>query len=261
MNKAMLPQGSKQIDRPWVSGKLVKKAIIPSFCFAVLSTVAFEKMVHAAPTVSTQTTVSNQVVNTTKFVNVTSGSLNVRTSASTHAAILASLTKGTAVTVLSEANGWAKVQVNGKTGYVSITYLSSSNPTSSAPSAPIKKYVNVSSGSLNLRNGASTNAAISTTLSKGTMVTVLSETNGWAKVQVNGKTGYVSSSFLSNSTSGTNTSTTTSPTTTTTKYVNITSGSLNMRNGASTSASVIVKLAKNTAVKVYSESNGWAKVQ
>ena len=34
-----------------------------------------------------------------------------------------------------------------------------------------------------------------------------------------------------------------------------------MRNGASTNASIIVKLSKGTEVRVYTESGGWSKIE
>jgi mannosyl-glycoprotein endo-beta-N-acetylglucosaminidase len=50
---------------------------------------------------------------------------------------------------------------------------------------------------LNLRSEASTSGSIVTKLSRGTIVSVYSEENDWARVTVNGKTGYVSSQYLS----------------------------------------------------------------
>ncbi|MBT2656124.1 SH3 domain-containing protein, partial [Bacillus sp. ISL-18] len=182
--------------------------------------------------------------------------------ASSSASVVATLSKGTAVTVYSEANGWAKVKANGKDGYVSASFLSATNPSNSTTPVAAQsttKYVNVSGGSLNLRSGASSSASVVAALSKGTAVTVYSESNGWAKVKANGKDGYVSASFLS----ATNPSSTTTAgvSQTTTKYVNISGGSLNLRSGASSSASVVAALSKGTAVTVYSEANGWAKVK
>ena len=103
--------------------------------------------------------------------------------------------------VLSESNGWAKVKVNGKTGYVSAQYLKSNNGNNSGGGSTEKviatKYVSVNPGSnLNLRSAPSTNASIIGKLANGTKVDVLSESNGWAKVKVNGKTGYVSAQYL-----------------------------------------------------------------
>ncbi|MCQ6277697.1 SH3 domain-containing protein [Bacillus sp. EB600] len=256
-------------------GGIVKKAILPTFCFAALSTIAFEEAVHAAQTNPPQIQIVSE--GTLKYVNVSSGSLNLRTSASAGAAVIATLSKGTAITVYSEINGWAWVKANGKAGYVSSIFLSSTNPSSSAKKsssiAATTKYVNVSSGSLNLRTGASTSAEVISALSKGTAVSVNSETNGWSWINVNGKEGYVNSSFLSNTNSisspgnpptvGQSIASASTPDApaATTKYVNISSGSLNLRKTASTSASIIVKLAKATAVKVYSEAGGWSKIE
>ena len=55
--------------------------------------------------------------------------LNMRSSASTSASIVERLPYGMKLTVYSSANGWAKVKsANGKVGYVSTQYLSSTKP-------------------------------------------------------------------------------------------------------------------------------------
>jgi mannosyl-glycoprotein endo-beta-N-acetylglucosaminidase len=248
-------------------GSIVQKAILPSICFAALSTIAFEKGVLAAQNNQVQMTVDG----TQKYVNISGGTLNLRSSPSTGASIVATLSKGTVVTVYSEANGWSKVSANGKDGYVSSSFLSAANPAASISTsspAATTKYVNISSGTLNLRSSASTGASVVASLPKGTAVTVYSESNGWSKVNANGKDGYVNTSFLSatnpNSTGNNSTTTQTASVVTTsvpkTKYVNVTSGALNMRKDPSVNASIIVKLAKGTSVQVYSEANGWSKI-
>jgi cell wall-associated NlpC family hydrolase len=70
---------------------------------------------------------------TSKYVKVSSGTLNVRKSASTKASIVAKLKKGTKVTVYSTSKGWAKIKASSKSGYVSSKYLGSySAPKSTA---------------------------------------------------------------------------------------------------------------------------------
>ena len=64
---------------------------------------------------STQTT-------QTKYVNTEK--LNIRKSASTDSEIVKSITKNTAVTVLSTSDGWSKVKVGEVEGYISSKYLS-----------------------------------------------------------------------------------------------------------------------------------------
>lgn len=68
-------------------------------------------------------------------------------------------------------------------------------------------YVKTSSTAnrLNLRSAASTSSTILAKLPYGTAVQVLSSSNGWSKVQADGKTGYVSSQYLSSAAPGTST--------------------------------------------------------
>jgi mannosyl-glycoprotein endo-beta-N-acetylglucosaminidase len=270
MKKTNTQQVPKKSDGPWISGSIVKKALLPSFCFAVLSTVAFEETTFAEKTSSTQ--ISGISVQTTKYVNVTSGTLNLLKSTSTSSAIVTTLSKGMAVKVYSEAKGWAKVSVNGKTGYVSSAFLSGTSPsknssTGTSASTPVKttkKVVNVgASSTLNLRKGPSTSSTVLEKLKNGTEVEVYSESKGWAKVKFNGKEGYVSSGYLSTTkVSSTPVNEIPDKQTTINKYVNVNLGStLNMRKSASLNASILIKLARGVKVIVHSEAKGWAKIE
>ncbi|MDW7615953.1 SH3 domain-containing protein, partial [Peribacillus simplex] len=238
----------------------MKKLILPTFCFAVLSTVAFEEKISAAPLHAEQANIETGVM----FVHVNSGSLNMRKTGTESASVVAKLAKGTKVTVYSESKGWAKIKANGKDGYVSTKYLSAAKPgsgsTIATPQKTTTKYVNVSTGSLNMRRSGIESASIVAKLTRGTQVTVYSESKGWAKIKANGKDGYVSTKYLSAAKPGSG-STIATPQKTTTKYVNVSTGSLNMRKTGTESASVVAKLAKGTQVTVYSESKGWAKIK
>ena len=141
--------------------------------------------------------------------------LNLRKGPGTSYSVIRTLSKGTAVTVHSSSNGWSKISVNGVEGYVSTSFLSSTNPstnsstsneTTSTPTTTM--YVTPDAG-LNLRKGAGTSYSVIKTLSKGTAVTVHSSNNGWSNVSANGVEGYVSTSYLSStkpSTSGSSSS-------------------------------------------------------
>lgn len=59
-----------------------------------------------------------------KTLYVNTSSINLRKEANTSSEILANLLLNTSVDVLSEANGWSKVRVNGKEGYISTSLLS-----------------------------------------------------------------------------------------------------------------------------------------
>ena len=230
-------------------------------------------------------------------MKVDSGSnLNVRANASSSAPVLTKLAYGSKVIVYSEESGWAKVTANGKEGYVSAKYLTTSAPSKSSTTstrksktpapvlAPVAKpttttkYVQVATGSyLNLRSSASTTGSVLTKLTNGIEVTVDSEANGWAKVKANGKEGYVSAKYLTTSApSKSSTSSTprkskhTSTRISTSSEANddnkICAGGnaaryLNLRSSASTTGSVLTKLTNGIEVTVDSEANGWAKVK
>ena len=195
----------------------------------------------------------------TDMRTVTASSLNFRSGPSTSHSIIGSLQKGQQVEYISESGSWAKVKYNGVTGYVHGDYLTKSTSTGISTSQGTTQYVNSTSG-LNVRSGAGTTYSKLGTLEYKEKVTVLSTSNGWAKINYNGQTGYVSSSYLQTTVPGGTTSeNNNSSTTTTVKYVNATSG-LNVRSGAGTSYSKIGSLDYKEKVTVLSTSNGWAKI-
>ena len=61
--------------------------------------------------------------------------LNLRKGPGTSYSVIRTLSKGTAVTVHSSSNGWSKISVNGVEGYVSTSFLSSTNPSTSESSS------------------------------------------------------------------------------------------------------------------------------
>ncbi len=124
-------------------------------------------------------------------INISSGWLNVRTSATADSQSLATLKKDSYVTLVSKSGNWWLVEyADGKYGYCSAYYITvfSDNV----------KYVNISSGSLNVRSGAGSSYSKTDTLEKQEKVIVLSTSGNWSFVLYDGvKTGYVSSWYLS----------------------------------------------------------------
>ena len=149
---------------------------------------------------------SNTVTSTTGTAGTVkcSSSVNLRSAANTSSSILAELKNGTAVTVVSTANGWCKVTCSGKTGYIKQDYVSttgsvSNNTSASTGTAAVVKC----SSTVNFRSAASTSSTILGELKNGTAVTVLSTSNGWSKVSYAGKAGYISADYLVTASSGT----------------------------------------------------------
>ncbi|SCH07312.1 SH3 domain-containing protein [Romboutsia sp. 1001713B170207_170306_H8] len=200
----------------------------------------------------------NEII-TTKIVNT--DSLNVRSGPSTSYSKLGTLSKGSKVEVISESNGWSKIVYNGKEAYVSSTYLSDNtsndNNTGNDTNTSVEIKI-VNTDSLNVRSGPSTSYSKLGTLSKGSKVEVISESNGWSKIVYNGKEAYVSSTYLSDNTSNDNNTGNDTNTSVEIKIVN--TDSLNVRSGPSTSYSKLGTLSKGSKVEVISESNGWSKI-
>lgn len=125
-------------------------------------------------------------------VTTSSTKLNVRAEASSGSAVVASLKKGSYITLISKSGSWWKVEyAKGKYGYCHADYITIVQGT------PVT--VNTKSGGLNVRSGAGTSYGKVGTLSKGEVVIFLKESNGWSRVLYHGiKTGYVSAQYLSN---------------------------------------------------------------
>ena len=87
----------------------------------------------------------------------------------------------------------APLFVDGKTGFMMAKYL---KVTSEVVSGTARVF-NANGGSyVNFRSRASLSANVIGTVPVGTTVKVLEKTTDWTKVEVNGKTGYISTWFL-----------------------------------------------------------------
>ena len=192
----------------------------------------------------------------TDMRTVTASSLNFRTGPSTSYSIINVLMNGQKVEYISTSGSWLKVKYNGVTGYVHGDYVTKGTTDNSTTGTT--KYVSASVG-LNVRSGAGTSYSKLGKLEYKEKVTVLSTSNGWSKINYNGKTGYVDSSYLKSTVQDSTNDNTNNETTGTTKYVNTTSG-LNVRSGAGTSYSKLGKLEYKEKVTVLSTSNGWSKI-
>ena len=205
-------------------------------------------------------TMGLSISNADTIQNLTiNGSVNFRVAPNVNSTKIDKLKKGQTVEYLGKSGNWYKIKYNGRTGYIYKTYASAVSTTEASNNS--LKYVNCSS--LNLRSGAGTNYSIIKVLYKGTNVTVLSSSNGWSKVSVNGTIGYVSSTYLSSASEATeDTSSNNNSSNENVQYYRYTSSKINFRQSSSTSSSVLYQLPKNTKVGVVSTtSTGWAKVK
>ncbi|MCJ7983931.1 SH3 domain-containing protein [Priestia sp. OVL9] len=103
-----------------------------------------------------------------------------------------------------------------------------------------------------MRSGAGTNYGIIGSVVKDQMLSVVSKSGSWYKINYNGRTGYVSSDYVQAS------GTTTPPAESTTYTV--TASTLNVRSGAGTSYASIGSVTKGQKLSVVSKSGSWYKI-
>ncbi|MBR5441945.1 MAG: SH3 domain-containing protein [Clostridia bacterium] len=123
-------------------------------------------------------------------VSTSSSSLNVRSSPSSNTSIKTTLPRNSYVTLLEQNGDFWHVQYGQNSyGYCHKNYI---YQVSSAV-----RYVKLSSGTLRVRSTPSTSGIIKDNLTSDTPVTVLSVTDGFAKIIYHGnKIGYVSRNYL-----------------------------------------------------------------
>lgn len=124
-------------------------------------------------------------------VQTKSTALNVRKTKDGSSAVIGKLKKSSHVTLISKSgNRWRVEYKNGKYGYCHEDYIS-------IVSEKVR-YVNITSGVLNVRSKKSTSSSVMDKLKRGEEVIVLSSSDGFSKILYYGtKTGYVKSSYLS----------------------------------------------------------------
>ena len=168
-------------------------------------------------------------------VQVSYGSLNVRSSASGSGTILTTLAKGSYVTLMSKSGSWWRVEyADGKYGYCHADYIKTVSSTASTVKV---------NGSLNVRSGPGTNYGRVSSLNTGDRVNILEQftikgtkwgciDKGWISldyVYIDGTTG-------ENSGTGT-----------------VTGNDLNIRTGPGTNYDTNGSLNKGDTIKIYTQ--------
>ncbi|MBR8643949.1 hypothetical protein KEH51_01990 [[Brevibacterium] frigoritolerans] len=177
---------------------------------------------------------SRQKKTTTKYVNVSSGTLNMRKSGSESASIVAKLSKGTKVTMYSESMAGRKSKpmerMDMSTRNICLLLSRDQDQRQSRQKNDDeiceRELWNAQYEKKRVGKCEHSRKAVKRNESDGVF-----GIKGWAKIKANGKDGYVSTKYLSTTKPGTG-STAVTPEKPTTKYVNVSSGTLNMRKKA-----------------------------
>ena len=204
---------------------------------------------------------------------VTASSLTVRADASTSASKLGSLSRGAVVNVYADLGGWLCIVYNGSVGYISADYVELSGynggiwetETPDGGASLYRAQVTLSSASstLKLRQEGSSSGKVLSYMAHGTIVEVLSDGGEWVRVRTPGGTeGYCSAQYLTRlDDGGASTSTPTpAPSEDVVATGEITGGSVNVRSGPSTSASVLGSVKKGESVEILAQNGDFYKI-
>lgn len=121
--------------------------------------------------------------------------LNIRKKGSINAKIVGKMKKGNIATVLKKGSEWSKVRSGNVTGYVKNQYLVFGDEIENFAKQNVKKVAKVQTETLRVRKKASTDSKIVILVSEDDKLKVKKQTDDWAKVKVDGQTGYVSKDY------------------------------------------------------------------
>ncbi len=226
---------------------------------------------------SVTTTYPSQVVSTgsataTIVTGDGTGTVNLRASASTDAAVLAQLSHGTEITVTADDGSWCRVTYNGTAGYLLSEFVSytgesleggGSGGTGDGPGGETggeggtggeNTGVNaIVSGELGyLREQPSVDASSKLLVAGGETVLVTERGSEWCAVSYGGVTGYMLTSSLTFTDGGE---------TVARAVVTTQSGSLNMRAEARAGSRILTTIPRGTEIEVTSVDASWCGVK
>ncbi|WP_242310180.1 C40 family peptidase [Bacillus cereus group sp. BfR-BA-01331] len=222
--------------------------------------------VQAAPEQNTQKaatqTVQASASNNSSYT-VNASVLHVRAGSSTSHDVISRVYNGQSLNVIGEENGWFKINVNGQTGFVSGEFVSKNGATNNNVSTGGNNKV--TADVLRVRTAPNTSSSVSGRVYEGQTLNVIGEENGWVKINHNGQTGYVSSQFVSGTSSNTGSTSNNNNNNETTVQpasgnytVNV--SSLRVRTGPSTSHPTVGSVKQGQVVQVVGEVQDWFKI-
>ena len=192
-------------------------------------------------------------------VTTQSGSLNLRQNPSASAKVLRTIPRNETIPILEKGASWCKTAYGGDTGYVMTQFL-----TFASPAAQLTARVTTQSGSLNLRESSSTSSRVLRTIPQNDMVGVLEQGTEWCRVAYNGVTGYVMTRYLTFSSGAAPVAdggiSLTPLGTPRRARIMPTAGTLNLRDGCSLSAALLMEMPKYDMLMVTAMGDTWCAV-
>ena len=151
-------------------------------------------------TVSEDETDENLAFETFGYTNlgmvVVDGNLNIREFANTDSSIVGKMTNHSACEILAEVDGFYQITSGNAEGYVSKDYILTGKEALALAQQEASEVALVMTDSLRVRESATTDSKILSTVSKDEELDALEISDGWVKVEVDSHQGYVSADYV-----------------------------------------------------------------
>lgn len=127
---------------------------------------------------------------------VVDGNLNIRKEASASSSIVGKMTNYAACEILGEENGFYQIKSGNAEGYVSKDYIITGEEALIVAQTEAKNMATVTTESLRVRAGATTDSEVLSTLNKDEELVVVEVLEGWLKVDLGDYQGYISKDYV-----------------------------------------------------------------
>ncbi|MCI6377324.1 MAG: SH3 domain-containing protein [Clostridiales bacterium] len=232
-----------------------------SFTNSILSAGSSDQQITVEPPADLDELPDGACKGTVKLISA-KATLAIRNGKSDSAALIGAIGNGAIVDVLANDGAWCFIRFGEMKGYVptnALVITGTPSGTEEVPSSIAGFATVTASDFVNLRAQPSMSGKVVSTAPAGAVLTVFSQSGGWAKVQYNATVAYANTSFLSQVTSSYPTLTVSSGSA---------SASVHTQDGqaaslwaaASTNAQTLARLLPGTEVNVESDDGSWCKV-
>lgn len=122
--------------------------------------------------------------------------LNIRKEADETAELTGKLPKDAACEILGVSDGWCEIQSGEVSGYVKQEYLITGDEAKKKAEEIVTTMATVTTATLNVREKQNTDCDIIAQMPEGEELHVLELYDGWAKIELDGEEGYISTDYV-----------------------------------------------------------------
>lgn len=129
-------------------------------------------------------------------VSTVNSYLNIRKGPGVEHKVVGKMPGNCACEILSEENGWYKINSGDVTGYVKKDYIVTGYDANLKAMEKMETVLRVECDVLNVREKADANSEILSSVIKGQTLEIIEETDGWYLIDINNLRGYISAEYV-----------------------------------------------------------------